>query len=71
MNDKKSPKEISPELAQYLARSVLDTLGPDVYEALQAFTPEELDKLTQLGEALRGHDGCEPDPCLSVVYAIH
>ncbi|HXY86114.1 MAG TPA: hypothetical protein VEH52_11605 [Gaiellaceae bacterium] len=71
MSEKNRSKEISPELAQYLARSVLDTLGPDVYEALQAFTPEELDKLTQLGTALRGHDGCEPDRCTATLYMIH
>jgi hypothetical protein len=71
MNDKHKPKEIPPELAQYLAQSVLSTLHPDVREALEAFTPKELEKLAQLGEALRRHDGCEPDPCLRTVYAVH
>ncbi|HUK93946.1 MAG TPA: hypothetical protein VLU96_02690 [Gaiellaceae bacterium] len=71
MNDKHRPVEVSPELAQYLAQSVLSTVHDDVREALEAFTPEELEKLTQLGEALRRHDGCEPDPCLRTLYMIH
>jgi hypothetical protein len=70
MNDKHRPKKIPPELAQYLAQSVLDTVSPEVYEALLDFTPEELKKLTRLGEALR-RDGCEPDPCLRTAFAIH
>ena len=70
MNDKHRPKEIPPELAQYLAQSVASTLSPEAYEALLDFTPKELEKLTRLGEALR-RDGCEPDPCLRTVSAIH
>lgn len=71
INDKHGHREIPPELAQYLAQSVADTLSSEAYEALLDFTPEELQKLTRLGEALRRHDGCEPDPCLRTTFAIH
>ena len=65
------PDEIPPHLAQYLAQSIVSTLHPDVYEALTAFEPEELEKLTRLGEALRQYHDCEPDPCLRQLYLIH
>ncbi len=71
MNDKHRPREIPPELAQYLAQSVVSTLSSETYEALLEFTPEELEKLTRLGDALRRHDGCEPDPCLRTLFAVH
>ncbi len=71
MDKERRLESIQPELAQYLARSVLSTVHPDVYEALLAFTPEELKKLTRLGEVLRRHGGCEPDPCLRTLYLIH
>ena len=70
MNDKHRPRDIPPELAQYLAQSVASTLSSEAYEALLDFTPEELEKLTRLGVALR-RDGCEPDPCLRTAFAIH
>jgi hypothetical protein len=65
MNDKR--EEIPAELAQYLAQSVVSTLPADVYEELKSLSPEELEALTRLGQALRRGD-CEPH---HYAYAIH
>lgn len=46
-------EEIPPELAQYLARSLISILPAEVYEELKTLSPEELHALTRLGIALR------------------
>jgi hypothetical protein len=60
-------EEIPPELAQYLAHSVIDTLPAEIYEELKKLDDKELRALTRLGKVLRRHE-CEPHHYTFIIH---